>query len=85
MTFRAIVPLLCGGLLLLVGVTSVRVAEFGKPLMIAETSQKDSSGSTKMKGGKCKLLTGTKMCGGSCPPPKNCYSISDFPTKCGCK
>lgn len=82
MTFRAIVPLLCGALLLLVGVTSVRASEFAGRVSFAQS--KESSGATRIPL-KCSYNSTKKMCGGWCPSPKKCYLISDFPRKCGCK
>jgi hypothetical protein len=78
MMFRAIVPLLCGGLLLLSGALEAGASEFNGPITLAQATVAPT-----MVKYTCAYNKDRKACGGTCPVKQRCQKMAA--TNCGCK
>jgi hypothetical protein len=72
MTFRAIVPLLCGGVLLLSGAIGAGASEYNGPVNFAQAAPAPATDKNT-----CAYNRDRKMCGGTCPrKEQRCQKIT---------
>jgi hypothetical protein len=79
MTFRSFVSLLCGGLLLVAGATSISASEFKGPVSFAQAATNSTRAPSR-----CTLDQKTKKCGGTCPNKSQKCRVYYAPNICTC-